>query len=204
MYLEDISMIRAVEWGSSHLWDIRFKDDEGLKEFANWFPASNVEEGLFSANMHTFEAAGSSFAIPKSQGLETIKITFLDSVQLTVHSWLRDWVKGTIYHHGRYVARIGDTGVLRRVQIKKVDKKHKNLASGMKEGTYSVYPQGPFHFAGDSEGNIVSNTVEFVIVKEVLSDLVVDAGTANGLPSIGGGLPSIDSFTSSAGNDLPA
>lgn len=169
MYLKDINQVRAVEWGRTHLWDIYFSDDEDnrLDEFSKWFPASSVEEGLFNTIPHTFEAAGLSFALPKSQGLETLKITFHDSVRLTVHNWLRIWVKETIHNHGHYVSRLGDPGVLKRVHIVRVDNKHVNLAKGLEEATYLVFPQGEFHFTGDSEANPTTNSIELVIVSEI-------------------------------------
>ena len=169
MFLENISQLREIEWGRTHLWDIHFRDntDNSLGEFSQWFPAISVEEGLFNTTPHTLEAAGLSFAFPKSQGLETLKITFHDSVRLTVHNWLRTWVKETIHNHGHYVSRLGDPGVLKQVKIARVDNKRVNLASGLQEATYLVFPQGILHFAGDSEANPTTNTVELVIVSEI-------------------------------------
>lgn len=165
MFLKNINVLRSVDWGSTHLWDITFNDSE-LNTFEKWFPASNVEEGMFSSNSHTFEACGSNFAVPKSQGLDTIKVTFIDSVGLEVHEWLKDWVKKGIYNNGRYVSRLKDPNVLKTLTIRRVDHKHVELPTKIGLGSYQVYPQGEFHFTGDSEGNPVSNTVEFVIVSE--------------------------------------
>ena len=72
-YLTNIDQIRAVEWGKSYLWDIKFEDAPA--PFDSWFPAIDVEEHLASLESQSFEAYMTQFKIPKSYAIPEIKIT---------------------------------------------------------------------------------------------------------------------------------
>lgn len=166
MFLKNINELRNIEWAKTYLWDIHFGDSE-LNEFANWFPASSVEEGFLSIKTYQFEASSKAYSIPKGEGQEILRITFLDSVKFTVHNWLVNWVKSTIFNNGDYVSRLSDKGVLKKLTIQRVDNKRLNVTTKIGKRDYWVYPQGGLRFIGDSEGSVISNSMEFVIVDEI-------------------------------------
>lgn len=177
MFLKDINAVRKIEWGRTHLWDIQF-NDPSLSKFSAWFPATNVEEGLVSLNSYGFEASVNSYSIPKSKGLETIRITFLDNVDFIVHNWLLHWIETTIFNNGDYVSRLSDTGVLKTVTIKRVDNMHRDVSGEMGIRSYLVYPQGALNYTGDSDGNVVSNAIDFVIASKIKGSNILTGESA--------------------------
>lgn len=163
MFLTDINQIRTVKWGKPYLWDVRFhaEGDYAIPQpFNNWFPAVEVEENVLTLESYNFDAFISTYKIPKSTTLFDIKITFLDDENHTLMGWLRDWVNITILNDENYVSRVADPGVLRTIQIAKVNSKKEQIYVD----SYFVYPEGALYFQGTSDSGAQMMIMTFIIV----------------------------------------
>lgn len=92
-----IEELSVVEWRDSGRWRIyfpelfrRYGDPNSL--FAKWFPAADVEEGLFEIRSHEFEVGSSSVKFPKSFGVRQIVINFYDDSDNSIINAIRKWV----------------------------------------------------------------------------------------------------------------
>lgn len=92
-----IEELSVVEWRDTGRWRVyfpelfrRYGDPNNL--FAKWFPAVDVEVGLFEIRSHEFEVGPSSVKFPKSFGVRQIVINFYDDSDYSIVSAIRKWV----------------------------------------------------------------------------------------------------------------
>lgn len=158
LWLESLEDLRAVEWSRGYLWDIRFPD--GPPAFQKWFPATTVEENLWSITTYEIVGGNSSYEIPKGTSVFTLKIGFIESAMHDMAHWLTEWVNDDMLDGGS-----GKTGLLedivKEVQIKKL-LPTKEL---VKLSSYNVFPKGSQFFSGTSDDTPLTDDIEFIIAE---------------------------------------
>lgn len=156
LYLSSFARVRAVDWGSQHLFDVRFSDP-GLEEFTEWFPAAEVTENVFALENNEWTFYMSTYPVPMRSSNFTLDITFLDSVRHTVHDWATDWVNRQILNNGQYISTLEDS--VKLVELVRVDAAHDIVRSA----AYWVFPTGNLDWQGSAAPETVSNQLQFII-----------------------------------------
>ena len=104
MYLRGKNQIREIEWGSNHLWDVRFVGNPRPPEpFADWFPATTVSENVYTMENHTLDGHMTSYSIPQRSAEFDMNFTYQDDQRLTLLSWFSHWVNNVILDGGLVV-----------------------------------------------------------------------------------------------------
>ncbi len=157
IFLKNLDQLRTIQWSKSWKWDVKFPD--GPNNFKEWFPATNVEETVFS--LTTYTAGLPYLEVPKDKELSTLSLTFIDSIQLDVEDWLDHWINVEILNEGLYLSPL--KSITKEIRIAKLD----NLDNIVHEYGYLVYPKGVYNFSGNSESSTHSSQIEFVIASDV-------------------------------------
>ncbi len=161
MFLTKIDQLRAndLEWGRTYLWDCWFPNAPA--PFNQWFPATEVEEGIATLTPHEFEGYLGSFKVPKSTTDQGLRLTFADDVNCTLCEWISYWINEWIFNGvsgtKSRVRCLEDS--VRQVHIMKLDLQR----NPVKTSYYAVFPTGSVNFVGNSESGLPSYAVEFVI-----------------------------------------
>lgn len=161
IFLKNLEELRKVEWARSWNWDIQFEDPSVPEPFKNWFPATEVEEGIFNLELFQITGGFGTFEIPKSWTALSLQITFVDSAFLVLEHWLKEWVQQTIFGSGIHVACLENS--VKKVNIAKLTAK----GDLVRLNSYLVFPTGPLNFSGSSSADVVSHQVEFRIAKDI-------------------------------------
>lgn len=159
VFFKGKEQIRTVDWGSSHLWDVKFEDQPG--PFSEWFPAVDVEENVFTMNTLDMEFFMSTYSVPSTTTLFDIRITFLDDVYLTLQDWFVSWVNDTILNGGQYVSPLEEC--CRKLHIVKTNYQREII----KDSSYWVFPKGAMGYSGSSDSGTVSKQIEFLIAGSI-------------------------------------
>jgi hypothetical protein len=162
MFLTNINQIRAIEWGRTYLWDIKFPDAPA--PFNEWFPAVEIEENLATLESFDFEGFISTYKVPKSTTVFDLKVTFVDDIDHTLAHWLEEWINTDMLGEGNYILPLVDC--CRKVMVAKLNLK-RELIGHMK--TYLVYPEGGLYFRGTSESGLPQEELTFIIAGVVKS-----------------------------------
>jgi len=164
VFFKGKEQIRTVEWGSTHLWDIKFDDAPDPNKpdgFAKWFPAVEVTENVSTLETKDFEFYMSTYSIPATTTLFDLQITFLDDVYLTLQDWFSSWVNDVMLtgsqYGGQFILPLEEC--CKKVHIMKMNYQREPL----KRSSYWVFPKGAMHFEGNSEAGPVQKQVDFVI-----------------------------------------
>jgi hypothetical protein len=168
VFLKSLDQLRGIEWARSWTWDVQFEDAGISAPFSKWFPATEVEEGLFNLEAFPITGGFGTFEVPKSWTLLSLQITFVDSAYLVLEQWLEKWVRTTIFGDGTHVKCLADC--VKKVNIAKLDNKREMVCLN----SYLVFPVGPLNFSGNSSADITSHQVEFRIVKELSKKYLKD------------------------------
>lgn len=155
MFLKGKNQLRNIDWSKAYLWDVRFPD--APVPFNSWFPATNVEENIYTLNTKSLELYISTYEIPLSTTLFDLKITFIDDIKLTIHEWVSNWINKEILNEGRGLTPISEC--CKTVQIVKLDAQKSPILTS----NYKVFPKDAGYFNGSSESQPLSNVIQFVI-----------------------------------------
>lgn len=156
-FLTSLHQMRNIEFGKSYLWDIRFPDVPA--PFNEWFPATEVEDDVASIESFEVEAFDTTIKVPQKTSSKSLRITFVDDVNLTLLKFFKSWMKNEILNENqttRYTSTLEES--VKRIIIQKLDAA-KNPVS---EITYWVYPEEQLTFSGDSESGSRIYTMSFV------------------------------------------
>lgn len=159
IFLKNLEAFRRIEWARSWTWDIQFEDKSIPGPFNQWFPATEVEEGLYNLEAYPVPGVIGTYEIPKSWVMLSLSITFIDSAYLDLENWLVNWVNTTIFGGGRYVAPLNEC--LKKVNILKLTGKKEIVSAS----SYLVFPTGPLSYSGNSTADVITHQVEFRIAK---------------------------------------
>lgn len=159
IWLADLDCVRRVQWGSTHLWDIKFED--GPKGFigknGDWFPATTVSENIYVLETYSFNAGlVHGLELPKNTTPYSLTIEVADDVWMNIESWLADWVNNKILTPNG-LAYIED--IVKKVHIAKITSKNELVSLS----SYYVYPKGNLNFEGASESGQITHSVEFIV-----------------------------------------
>lgn len=86
-----LTQIRKVQWGRSFDWELKFLTNDLPKDFTSWFPAVEVDLGLFDISSQSFDLAHGSVHVPRNRNENNIRITFLDNMNCDLEKWLFNW-----------------------------------------------------------------------------------------------------------------
>ena len=104
-----------------------------------------------------------SLKFPYKQSVKSIRVTFIDDEQNTLHRWLDKWINEEIFNHGKYVSTLDIATKL--IQIQKLNSKKEAISGQLT--SYWVYPEGSLNFTGNSEATPHTISQEFIIVGEI-------------------------------------
>jgi len=160
----DLDQIRKVEWGHSYLWDVSFTDPTPPAPFSSWFPASSMDESIFSLESYTFNARGGAFSVPLRRGsIPKISLQFFDDVNNTLLNWFDVWVNDVILDRkGTVVSPLEDC--VRRLEVVRLNHAKQRVGNSRQ---YWVYPEGSLNFTGDSSSQVRNFSMSFVIVSSI-------------------------------------
>ena len=144
------------QWGSELLWDVRMPD--APHPFDTWFPASSVEENLYTLELKGFEFYNNTFSVPERTSEFDLKITFFDDVPRTILTWIRNWVNNEILNEGKLITPIKHAA--KELLLVKSDYQLNELS----RAHYWVIPNGAGHYTGGSSPNAATSEIDFIIV----------------------------------------
>jgi len=160
-FLDSIEQLRAIEWGSSHLWDVKFPTIGRYKgapsPFDEWFPATEVKENRATLQSFDFQGILSTYKVPQISTLFDIELVFLDDVDETLIDWIEEWINVEILHNGRYIATIAEA--VKPLMIAKLDRQREVIKTDL----YLVYPEIALYFQGDSQAGNHQYSVPFIV-----------------------------------------
>ena len=108
MFLKDVDELRgAGDFARSYTWDVKFESSKGDLNL-NWFPATSIEEPLYSVDIFNITPANRDIAIPKALNSNSLGMTFLDYEDLKITKWLKNWVLTEMFNDGKGVTPVGD------------------------------------------------------------------------------------------------
>jgi len=158
-FLNSNNQLLAVEWGESHLWDIKFYGSQTPGgAFSGWFPAVSVDEPISVLTTADISTPQGTYKIPRSGEQKELKVTFYDDVNHSLSNWIREWIDVTILGNGLYVLPLEQS--MSSVMIIKSDKQ----GNTMMTTDYNVFPEGTITYQGTSEGGIPLYDVNFIVV----------------------------------------
>lgn len=152
----NIDKIRAVEWGRTYLWEVRFIGKSAPKApFNDWFPAVHINENLATINTMQISAGTSTYEVPQSTTLFDITIDFVDDVNLTLEKWLTDWINSMVVD-GRvqYLENC-----VRDLLVMKLGLDREPISTK----SYRVFPSTALYFDGNSESAVPQYSCKFII-----------------------------------------
>lgn len=178
-FLSGQSQIRSVQWGMTHLWDIRFGGDvrggnPPPAPFDEWFPAQDVEEPIFQLETLTIEGGNSTFEIPKGTASRELNITFFENEARALAEWFNEWVNFFILGDDAAATFAGASTLgfgirathvaeleqaVRRVDILKLDSRREPV----KTSSYLVFPKGQMTDRMTADAGPISYSAPFVI-----------------------------------------
>ena len=150
--LEDL---RSVEWGNSLLWDIIIPDLSGT----NWIPAYEVVEERGTIISHSFDIAGTQVQVPIGSNVRTIKVSFYDTADHKIFSFLDDWYN-LVLNDGKFVAVLDSA--TKQLKVSRKEIRGRQVIDSSTQ-TYWVYPDGPLEYRGDSDPKVPVYDVTFVV-----------------------------------------
>lgn len=163
-FLDSLEQIRSIEWGQSYLWDARFSDPSPPAPFATWFPASTMDEDIFSLESFNFDARGGQFAVPLRRGqIKKVSFNFHDDADNTLLNWFETWVNETILdRNGTTVSPLEEC--VRLLTIVRLNSQRQTVGNPR---NYWVYPEGSLSYSGTSSSEVRSFSVNLVIVGSI-------------------------------------
>jgi hypothetical protein len=173
-FLRGLEDLYLIDWGSTHLWDIKFLGNKRPPApFNAWFPATDISDPRSSLESADFVTATTSFKLPSKRNQYVMNLAFVDDINGTLEKWFRSWIDNDILNLGgdwvmnplnqitREVAirRQGTTGLTDLLQFQGIFSR-----ANIDEERYLVYPEGEITFVGNSDGGARIFTLDFVKV----------------------------------------
>jgi len=157
-FLDNIEVIREIEWGQKYLWDVQI---EGApKPFDKFFPATSIEEDMAVVEHFEFTRYMSTYAVPKNQKIRRLKLSFYDDEYNTLSLWLAGWINIEIFNSGFCLSPLED--VAKTITILKLNRK-KEIQQSI---SYNVIPEGVVRYDGSSDSAPYEYSVDFIIVAD--------------------------------------
>ena len=156
--LSKFSSLREINWSQNWRWDIQFPT--APSPFNEWFPATDVDENIFTLNTKDFNSGMSTYSLPKDSTQFDLKVTWIDDMALTLEHWLEHWVNSKIM-----ILKNGGTclrplkSIVKEVHLHKLDSMNEIVASHK----FLVYPKDSLYFEGRSEAGRHGSQTVFVI-----------------------------------------
>jgi hypothetical protein len=160
--IDTINKIRSVEYGLTYLWNIRFTNPTPPSPFSDFFPATTMDEDIFSLESYMFEASHGLYKVPLKRGAtKEIQLNFYDDVNNTLLNWFDEWVNGDDGIFDRNGSRVKPLEeCVRQVQVVRQNANREDVGNPR---TYWVYPEGKLPYQGDNDANVRSYPLTLVI-----------------------------------------
>jgi len=156
VYLRSLAEARQVEYAHSVNWDMQIPDAPA--PFNNWFPSTEYDRSLGAMDSFPITVGGSTFEIPQGTAQKDIRLTFHDSDDLVLETWLTRWFNSVIVDPALGVATLQEACKL--VRIAMLDNKRDRVRTD----ELWVYPTGRFNTIRDSAPNVNIHVCSFNIV----------------------------------------
>jgi len=157
-----ISDVHSVDWGRSYLWEVHIDDGRVAPQlpniFSEWTPAVNVQAPVSNVTSRTFEIYNTAIKIPQGTSYKTLRITFVDDIDGSLLTWLKNWQSKTILNRGKHVATLSEC--TKTIHVRKLGLDRAIISTTV----YVVYPEGENAFTGDSNSGINIVSGSFVAV----------------------------------------
>lgn len=166
-FLSTIAQARAVEWGKSFSWDVRFPAPDGPPPpFDAWFPATDCDRIVSQVQTHTFVGFADSFDIPLASGSRTFTVTFGDNDQGVLQDYFTSWIEEKLLGNpGDLSTALGTQGTARLADVVRTCQLARLDARGLIQRVWnlSVFPLGPFNSVRDSNSAMQTHIVTFCV-----------------------------------------
>lgn len=164
-----LKQVRAggIEYAREYSWDVYFLG--APKPFNTWFPANSVREDIAQIQYYTVNIGHhAGLSIPISIGQNTCSVTFYDTDEAVLETWISRWINGDMF--GNYTKVAGGVGLGQGMEY--MIKCAKVLYLGrtnsrrslVKYKAMSVLPEGGISFGGSSSDQARQFTVNFRIL----------------------------------------
>lgn len=155
-YLQEIEQLRQVNYARSYLWDVKFVNGPP-GPFGSWFPATDMSEPIYSIESMPFDTPVANLSVPKQSNILQLKFTCFDDIDHSLENWMREWTLSIIPERYKYVNYLSDS-----VKDVIVAKFHPD-GSGVKQRSYTVYPEDSLNFEGNSASEALLLPLTFVV-----------------------------------------
>lgn len=153
-FLNNIDQVRAIDWGSKHLWDVRFPD--APSPFNSFFPATEFNDDGTTGISRDQPFFISNYKTPMGQASANITFQVLDDVNNTIFNWIRDWHR-KIYDDTKGLLTLSEA--VRPLILVTLDRQRNTLETQ----TLYVFPDGGLPKSGTSTADSVSLNLTFVV-----------------------------------------
>ncbi len=170
-FLNSIEKLRAVQWSSQLLWDVKFFNATQTedptkrlpKPFDEWFPAQTVEDQTADLETFQLETAQKPLFFPKMGGKKTIKLTFVDDSAHQLHSFFETWIESTIQNEETHISTVSES--TKFLQVVRLTPNKEIIADLIR--TYLVFPISPLIYEGSDKPDPNQYSITFVKVGHV-------------------------------------
>lgn len=159
-FIRNMDQIRTVEWGSSHLWNVKFMDGPS-PDFSDWFPALDVNENYGTVVNHQFQGTYTNYSMPKESQEFLIQLTWIDNVADDLLNWMEKWINQIIFvqkGNGLYTEVLYSCS--KTLIVEKLTKQRETLSIN----TYHVVPDGNIDYQGTATSGLKTYSVTFKVV----------------------------------------
>lgn len=160
-FLNSVSDLQNITWGSSTQWDIKFGTIEsyGLPEhFQKFFPAVSVNQTIATFDFANIEYLQAELEIPVASKARFVDIDFIDDANHSLEFWLTDWFTQIFPEGGKYISPIKT--IARELLIAKLNRKKEQI----RLDHHMVVPYRDMAYKGDSENQPQHFSARFLIV----------------------------------------
>jgi hypothetical protein len=158
-----LTQMRAVQWGNSRHWDLKFTSvpidslKGGGRSSSPIVPAFEVEIPEFSPIAQPFNITSMSVDIPLGSSPQPMSISFYDDSKETIFKYFKSWIDD-FFDKGNGCRTLEE--LVREVMVNKLNPD----LSIMETKTYYVIPSSTISFRGTSESNLKTYSLNFSIV----------------------------------------
>lgn len=155
--LDTLDIIRDVEYARSYLWRLWFPEITS-GAFASWFPAVSVDEPIGDLQSYDFEIGCHAYKVPQKHGSQVLAVTFLDDATHSLEGWMQAWIWEVFPQSRDGVATLDSA--LKKCHLMKLSPQKEVIHTRQ----YDVYPEGPVTNVYNSNAEVKSFSISFVVV----------------------------------------
>jgi len=155
----------GVNFAAKYLWDVRMIDQPTHQSqladpFNKWLSVSDITVEEANLGTYDFQLANQGFSLPGDTAQKMINMTFYDSEDYDIFTWLRTWINNDILNKNLttfYTSRLAQ--VVKQLYVTKL---YSDLTP-VESAVYYVFPKAALMFEGMSQPVAQQYTIQFVI-----------------------------------------